>query len=216
MLVDGVPGFFLPPTLPMADPYRFKVVVVGDAFMGKSSLLHRLRFKAMPRGGYVNTIGCEFFSHTVETDSGARATLCLWDTAGHETFRSFTPSFLRNAQACLACVDLSSHDASAAGENLRWWAEEARRHVADVSLVVVGTKADLPRGSLLEGGLGDLAASLAAVFAAETSALTGEGVEALFRDVAAHLLAKHPTRPQHEAAVALRPREEACRCPCQP
>lgn len=180
------------------DPYRFKVVVVGDAFAGKSCLLHRLRFSAMPRGRYINTIGCEFFSYLCKTEAGS-AHLCMWDTAGHETFRAFTPSFLRNAHACLLCVDLSEASAVA---NLQWWAEEARRHTVDVSLIVVGTKADL-HPAISKDEFRHLAGSMAALFHRETSAMTGEGVETLFHDVAIHLLAKHPHRPPQNRAVSL-------------
>ena len=176
----------------MGDPYRFKVVVVGDAFVGKSCLLHRLRYGTMPRGGYVNTIGCEFFSFAADTEAG-EAVLSIWDTAGHESFRAFTPSFLRNAHACLVCADLSKASSSVA--DLDWWANEARRHSDQVSLIVVGTKADLPPAPDSAEELGHLAGSISAVLHRTTSSVTGEGVRALFHDVAAHLLAKHPKRP---------------------
>lgn len=176
--------------------HRFKVAVVGDAFVGKSCLLYRLRFGRMPGKNYANTIGCEFLSHAVETEAG-KAVLCIWDTAGHETFRTFTSNFLRNAQACILCADLSNALSVA---NLHWWAEEARRHDAGVSLVLVGTKADLPR-ALPEEALRDWAGSLAAVMHGETSASTGEGVGSLFRDIATHLVAKHPDPLEHRPSA---------------
>lgn len=67
--------------------YILKVIVIGDAAVGKSSLLVRLTEDRF----LVNndpTIGIEFGSHMVTLESGVRVKLQVWDTAGSERFRS--------------------------------------------------------------------------------------------------------------------------------
>ena len=65
-----------------------KFIIVGNASVGKSSLLVRLtddRFLVNPE----TTIGIEFGSHVVKIEeTGERIKLNCWDTAGSETFRS--------------------------------------------------------------------------------------------------------------------------------
>lgn len=170
----------------MSEKRCFKVVVVGDAAVGKSCLLYRLKFGRMPEGGYTNTIGCEFVSYPIETKDGL-AVLCIWDTAGHETFRSFMPSFIRGAHACLVCADLSN-----TASNIKCWVGEAQR-VPGASIVLVGTKADMYHTCSEEYDRLLTPFMSVSVLYRETSALTGNGVDSLFGDVATHLLAKHAT-----------------------
>lgn len=66
--------------------YQFRVIVLGDAAVGKSSLL---RCYAEGPGGAVPcpTVGVDFYSRTVPLPPAGRAKLQLWDTAGQERFR---------------------------------------------------------------------------------------------------------------------------------
>lgn len=81
---------------PPRDPdagghYQFRVIVLGDAAVGKSSLLRC--FAEGPGGGDGGaaapcpTVGVEFYSRTVPLPPAGKAKLQLWDTAGQERFR---------------------------------------------------------------------------------------------------------------------------------
>lgn len=80
-------------TEPLRDPepgghYQFRIIVLGDAAVGKSSLLHC--FAEGPGGGAATpcpTVGVEFYSRTVLLPPAGKAKLQLWDTAGQERFR---------------------------------------------------------------------------------------------------------------------------------
>lgn len=71
--------------------FQFRVIVLGDAAVGKSSLLRC--FAEGPReapGGAATprpTVGVEFYSRTVPMPPTGKAKLQLWDTAGQERFR---------------------------------------------------------------------------------------------------------------------------------
>lgn len=71
----------------LAWDYILKFIIIGDASVGKSSLLVRLtedRFLVHSD----TTIGIEFGSHIVTLPKGERLKLQIWDTAGSEQFRS--------------------------------------------------------------------------------------------------------------------------------
>lgn len=71
--------------------FQFRVIVLGDAAVGKSSLLRC--FAEGPGGGPGGaatsspTVGVEFYSRTVLMPPTGKAKLQLWDTAGQERFR---------------------------------------------------------------------------------------------------------------------------------
>lgn len=69
--------------------YQFRIALLGDAAVGKTSLLRR--YVAGARGAAEPepepTVGVEFYSRALQLPAGLRVKLQLWDTAGHERFR---------------------------------------------------------------------------------------------------------------------------------
>lgn len=73
--------------------YQFRIALLGDAAVGKTSLLRRFVAGAPgapepehePEGA--PTVGVEFYSRKLQLRAGPRVKLQLWDTAGHERFR---------------------------------------------------------------------------------------------------------------------------------
>ena len=62
---------------------QFKMVLLGDSAVGKSSLA--LRFaKGRYNDNSESTIGAAFITHTLHIDSETSVRVELWDTAGQE------------------------------------------------------------------------------------------------------------------------------------
>lgn len=77
------------------DSQMFKVIILGDASVGKSSVLTRLTKNTFDEQMEA-TIGVEFgFSCMKIEDSFLK--LQIWDTAGQESFRSITKIFYKTA-----------------------------------------------------------------------------------------------------------------------
>ncbi|WAR02385.1 RASEF-like protein [Mya arenaria] len=92
------------------EPERmFKVVLAGDAAVGKSSLIMRL-CKGKFYENLSSTLGVDFQTKMIELD-GRTVALQLWDTAGQERFRSIAKSYFRRADGVLLLYD-SSQDGS--------------------------------------------------------------------------------------------------------
>uniref|UniRef100_A0A8C3SGV2 Uncharacterized protein n=1 Tax=Chelydra serpentina TaxID=8475 RepID=A0A8C3SGV2_CHESE len=66
--------------------YQFRIILLGDSTVGKSSLLRRYA-----EGSFIPapcpTVGVEFYSKMMELPPGIKVKLQLWDTAGQERFR---------------------------------------------------------------------------------------------------------------------------------
>ena len=184
-----------------SSPLCFKVVVVGDAAVGKSCLLYRLRYGDMPSGHYSNTIGCEFSSHVVRTQEFGVVKLFLWDTAGHDSFRSFIPNFLRGAHASLVCVNVDRENMAV---YLEQWINETRRCCPGVSVIGVLTKMDTAdlcgHNDDKEEMIQNTMKSLTVAFYRKTSSLTGDGVTSLFDDIAVYLASRNPTQGESRGA----------------
>merc|ERR1711963_237449 len=79
----------------LVDPffdYQFRVILIGDSTVGKSSLL-----KCFTDGTFAEvsdpTVGVDFFARVLKVADGTPIKLQLWDTAGQERFRSITNSY---------------------------------------------------------------------------------------------------------------------------
>mmetsp|Transcript_530 Transcript_530/g.1698 ORF Transcript_530/g.1698 Transcript_530/m.1698 type:complete len:249 (-) Transcript_530:16-762(-) len=70
--------------------HLFKVLLIGDSGVGKSSLLKRFTEDTFD-DALESTVGVDFKVKMVETD-GKKVKLTLWDTAGQERFRTLTSS----------------------------------------------------------------------------------------------------------------------------
>jgi small GTP-binding protein len=158
-----------------------KVVLVGDTKVGKSCLVTRFVQGTFDRN-MPATIGAAFLAKVVATSSSP-VRLQLWDTAGQEKFRSLAPMYYRAAAVAVLVYDVT---AKATLDDLEDWAAEiADKAPANIRLVVLGNKADLAEGRAVPAAAGEaLAKSLRAVFYAETSAQTGEGVNEVFTRIA--------------------------------
>ena len=116
---------------------KSKVVVLGDSGVGKSSILNRVKFNNF-KEKMDSTIGCEFFAHDLFINN-VNIKLLLWDTAGQEIFRSFTPNFLRGAKIIIIVFDLSNENTIT---NIDTWILEAMKQNTS-KIIIVGNKYDL-------------------------------------------------------------------------
>jgi small GTP-binding protein len=155
----------------------YKVVVVGDGSVGKTTLIRRYcegKFHA----SRVATIGVDFYTQRVQLPSGT-VKLSIWDMAGQERFGVVRGGFYGGSLAAALVYDVTSMAALA---SLKRWRDEVLQAVPGQGLLVVGNKVDLARA--VRPDLGRAAAAHFGAPYLETSALTGEGVSDLFETLA--------------------------------
>ncbi|KAI1231318.1 hypothetical protein IHE44_0008260 [Lamprotornis superbus] len=164
--------------------FQFRIIVLGDAAVGKSSLLRC--FAEGPGAGPGAaatpgpTVGVEFYSRTIPMPPSGKAKLQLWDTAGQERFRSITRSFYRSAAGVLLMFDLTNR---ASFEHIPEWYREAAGE-RPPAFVLVGHKCDLVAERTVSAEEArHLAATLGVAFV-ETSAHSNLNVELAFQTLA--------------------------------
>lgn len=88
------------------DTPKFKVIFIGDQGVGKSSIMNRfIQDKFDP--SYQATIGLDFHSKIVIIDK-QEVRLQLYDTAGHEKFKTLIPMYIRDANVIIIVYDITS------------------------------------------------------------------------------------------------------------
>mmetsp|Transcript_56330 Transcript_56330/g.159894 ORF Transcript_56330/g.159894 Transcript_56330/m.159894 type:complete len:216 (-) Transcript_56330:73-720(-) len=197
----------------MSYAYLFKYIIIGDTGVGKSCLLLQFTDKRF-RTDHDLTIGVEFGARLITIDN-KQIKLQIWDTAGQEAFRSITRAYYRGATGALLVYDISRR---ASFDHLANWLTDARQNAQpNMVIILIGNKCDLERREV-SFEEGSWFARQNGLFFLETSAKTGQNVEAAFLDAArqiyenlqagmydlssdAHgITVGMPPRPQHSAA----------------
>lgn len=167
----------------MSATQKYKVVLLGDQSVGKTSLIVRYLKNTFDEKVDA-TIGMDFQSKTVHLpDRSVR--LQLWDTAGQERFRSLVNSYIRDAAAAVIVYDITKRLSFA---NTAKWVEEVRSARGDEAVImIVGNKSDATEQRQVSPEEGKRQAQEVGAEFTETSAKTGENVSNLFQQLAAVL-----------------------------
>ena len=123
----------------MSDFYRYKLVLLGAAAVGKTSILHRF-IKGKFAENYAMTIGVDFLSKEVEYENSL-VKLTIWDLAGQEKFKFLRKNFYRGTHGALLIFDLTREDTFE--EIHTWYAEMKELIKDDVPFILIGNKLDL-------------------------------------------------------------------------
>ena len=121
--------------------YQFKIVLLGDSGVGKSSLLSRY----MDEGFFPNqtcTINADYKVKSLIVDEFSSAQITIWDTCGQERYRSMTGRYFKGAHGIILIYDVADKRSFA---DLDIWLEEIKKNAVkeDLSIILVGNKIDL-------------------------------------------------------------------------
>jgi len=166
---------------PNADyDHLFKLLLIGDSGVGKSSLLLRFADNTFS-DSFIATIGVDFKIRTIDLN-GAQVKLQIWDTAGQERFRTITSSYYRGAHGIIVVYDITNPDSFA---NVRKWLQEINRYASEnVQKILVGNKCDLvSERKVSYEDAKELADELGVTFL-ETSAKNATNVDVAFENMA--------------------------------
>jgi small GTP-binding protein len=162
---------------------QFKMVLLGESAVGKSSLV--LRFvKGQFHEYQESTIGAAFLTQTVSVDD-TTVKLELWDTAGQERYHSLAPMYYRGAQAAIVVYDITNADTFS---RAKVWVKELQRQAApNIVIALAGNKADLAAKRQIEVNDAQAYADENGLIFMETSAKTAMNVNDIFMAIAKKL-----------------------------
>ncbi|XP_059469219.1 ras-related protein Rab-30-like [Neocloeon triangulifer] len=171
--------------------FIFKVAIIGDSGVGKSSLVQRFtQGEVLQLDQAHSTESIDFSDFSVKTFQVEDETvkLHIWDNAGQGRLHSISPSFYLNADALILVYDVTRQPTF--DYLLHWMTEMYDKGFYDEfnMLVLVGNKCDKV-DKIIPTSYGELVANYNNMsHFLEISARDSENVAMLFNDVAAMLI----------------------------
>ena len=170
--------------------YTFKVMLVGDASVGKTSLT--LRYIS---GFFLEdlklTIGVDFYSKTTKFKD-LKVKLQIWDFGGEERFRFLLSQYTKGANGAFFLFDITN---SITLDHLPEWTQIIREHAGDIPIMLIGSKKDLDEFRAVSREEGITASKKYNLSSfVELSSKTGENVEKAFELMTKMLIEKATNR----------------------
>jgi len=173
--------------------FVFKIVLIGDGGVGKTTLRRRWMGEGFVTS-YILTVGADFAVKTLNTPYGHEVKFQIWDLGGQPHFKEVRKTFYAGAAGALVVYDVTDRKSY---NNVFGWIEEMLKHVKQkVPIVLVGNKIDL-RDNVQDAITTEEGINLRKeiiekygldVLFIETSAKTGENVDKAFQGMAKLLL----------------------------
>jgi Ras-related protein Rab-5C len=173
------------PTGGQPPPKKFKVVLLGESGVGKSSLVLRL-VKDEWLSSQHSTVGASFFRHSVPVN-GQSVNFDIWDTAGQERYKSLASMYYRGAAAALVVYDITNMDSF---ERARYWIQQLIANSPETIVVLVGNKVDREADRMVPKDEAKRLAGESGLTPYEASAKEGTKVAEIFKDIATRLVEK--------------------------
>jgi len=171
----------------------FKLVLVGDKYVGKTSVFNRCVYDKFETPQL--TVEA-YFALTMFKITEKCYKIALWDTAGEEKFDALTKFYIRGAHCAVICFDLTNRATFAA---VKKWAKLIDD---DCILMILGNKLDLEESGEKDR---EITAEEGKVYAAqinaiyrEGSAVTGAGISEAFKDLLTDCIEQFGGSLQHQ------------------
>ena len=156
----------------------FKILLIGDLGVGKSCVILRYVEGDFP-GNIMSSIGVDFKTKQIDLDDRL-IKLQIWDTAGHEKFRTITTSYYKSAHAIIILYDITQ---KASFDHIRNWITEIDKFGKQgVLKVIVGNKLDMENNRKITKEAAENLALKYGIKLWEVSAKDNTNIEEMFLD----------------------------------
>ncbi len=160
----------------------FKLIVLGDAAVGKTTLVNRFLRKEQIKD-YRPTLGINIATQNYRIQGYKDDTIqfLIFDLAGQEFFKRVRHEYYRGANCAFIIYDATRKDTFKEATN--FWFYDARKELGNIPIVLVANKIDLVEQREVSTGEGVAAASKLGCSFIETSALENVNVQDTFKIV---------------------------------
>ena len=165
----------------------FKILLIGDLGVGKSCVILRYVEGDFP-GNIMSSIGVDFKTKKIDLDDRL-IKMQIWDTAGHEKFRTITTSYYKSAHAIIILYDITQKTSF---DHIKNWITEIDKFGKQgVLKVIVGNKLDLENNRKIKKEDAENLALKYGVKLWEVSAKDNTNIEEMFVDTIKTLLERN-------------------------
>lgn len=163
--------------------YQFKISIVGDGAVGKTSLIKKFT-KGTFEKDYIKTIGAQLSRYTEKLDEDT-INLIFWDIAGQEDLSFLKPLFYKESNIGIIVFSLEETDLGTDSFiHIKEWYDELKKYCNDIPVVIFANKVDLLEENDLDTS--KIQSSVNKLGIREfylTSAKTGQGVIEAFNAI---------------------------------
>jgi len=113
-----------------------KVIILGDSYVGKSSLINRLinnKFVELS-----NTLSIEYHTYVISIN-GYKIRMQIWDTAGQEKFNSLISNYYKNTDVAIFVYSIDKEESF---QNLEMWFKHLKDNNENSLNILIGNKLD--------------------------------------------------------------------------
>ncbi|XP_028409188.1 ras-related protein Rab-21-like [Dendronephthya gigantea] len=160
--------------------YQFKIVLLGEGCVGKTSLVLRYCQDKF-NDKHLTTLQASYLTKKLNIE-GKRVGLSIWDTAGQERFHALGPIYYRDSNGAILVYDITDEDSF---QKVKNWVKELRKILGDdICLCIVGNKIDLEKDRHVDGAEAESYARSVGAKHLLSSAKLNKGVDELFLELA--------------------------------
>ena len=166
---------------------QFKVVLLGEGCVGKTSIILRYVENQFSEK-YIETkpSQCQAAFKTKKLNiEGNPINIAIWDTAGQEQYHSLAPIYYRESHGAIIVYDITDQDSFHKACN---WVKEVRKIVGDVPMCIIGNKSDLEKYRNVSQEEAEKYAASVNARHYHTSAKLNKGLEVVFLDLTRKML----------------------------
>ena len=173
----------------MADKldYVYKVLILGDATVGKTSILLRYIDNKFETDS-LSTLGVDV-KYKYVTLNNKKIRMNIWDTAGQDRFKTIAKNYYKGANAVIFVFDVNHKNTI---EKIKFWINSVKDNSSkDIIEIIVGNKIDIEgKREVTKEQMKSLGQNVG-METFETSAKTGEGINEIFNYLVTNLI-KNP------------------------
>ena len=119
---------------------KLTLITLGNSSVGKTSFIRRY-VNDISDDNYQPTIGIDFFSKTIQLETGEELKLLFYDTAGQEKYKSISFNLIKNADGIFLMYDVSEQRSF---NEINGWIESIKEAKGDnFPIILIGNKCDL-------------------------------------------------------------------------
>ena len=202
----------------MEHDYLFKLLILGDHYTGKSSILHRF----IDNSRLVNsipTIGIDFKVGYFKDTSGRNIKLHFWDTGGHPEYEHIISGYYKNTAAAIIVFDVTrAATFNSVDYYLNKLAELGDTNIRQ-PILLIGNKTDLTRSRVISSNEALTYAKEHNLYYIETCALIDDNIDEKIKDflnyISEHYIdnnISHPGIRTNYKTISIEPSREKMDC----